>query len=90
VDKKRLEDTKSHMKYSFQLSLETVDAVASTMASILQLTGDPNGYNDLYRTYDSLTPEDLRDTARKYFRSENRTVVTLTEEKKASSRGGRR
>jgi len=90
VDPKRLEDTKSHLKYGFQMRLDTVDAMASTLAHILQLTGEPGAYNELYRTYDSLTPEDLRDAARKYFRNENRTVVTLIAEKNPASQGGKR
>jgi len=72
------------------MRLDTVDAMASTLAHILQLTGEPGAYNELYRTYDSLTPEDLRDAARKYFRNENRTVVTLIAEKNPASKGGKR
>ncbi len=82
VDEKRLSDIKSHLKYSFQMRLDTAAAVASSMAHFLQLTGDPNSVNELYRTYDSLTPEDIQAAARKYFRKENRTVVLLAAEKK--------
>jgi len=82
VDTRRLENTKSHFKFAFQMRLDTVDAVAATLAHILQLTANPDGYRELYQTYESLTPEDLRDAARKYFRKENRTVVILTAEKK--------
>ena len=81
VDAGRLSDIKSHLKYSFQMRLNTAGAVAAAMAHILQLTGDPGAYDDLYATYDSLTPADLQEAARKYFRRENRTVVVLTAEK---------
>jgi zinc protease len=63
------------------MRLDTADAVAATLAHILQLTGDPGAYNDLYATYDSLTPADLQEAARKYFRRENRTVVVLATDK---------
>lgn len=78
ADSRRLEDTKSHLKYSFQMRLDTADSVASTLTHILELTGDPEAYNELYRTYDSLSAADLQEVARKYFRKENRTVVLLS------------
>jgi predicted Zn-dependent peptidase len=34
--------------------------------------------NRLFETYQKVTPEDIRDAARKYFREESRTVVTLS------------
>jgi len=80
VEKKRLDDIKSHLKYAFQMRLDSADAVAGNLAHILQLTGDANAVNDLYATYDSLTPSDLQEAARKYFRKENRTWVVLKTE----------
>ncbi len=77
TDPRRLEDTKSHLKYSFQMRLDTADSVASTLTHILELTGEPEAYNELYRTYDSLSAADLQEVARKFFRKENRTVVLL-------------
>ena len=81
VDPGRLDATKSHMKYSFQMRLDTADSVASTLAHILELTSDPEAYNELYRTYDSLSAADLQEVARKYFQKEHRTVVLLSSDK---------
>ncbi|MCI0659296.1 MAG: insulinase family protein, partial [Acidobacteria bacterium] len=78
TDQRRLDDTKSHLKYSFQMRLDTADSVASTLTHILELTGEPEAYNELYQTYDSLSASDLQEVARKYFRNENRTVVLLS------------
>jgi zinc protease len=80
ADQRRLDAIKSHLKYSFQMRLDTADSVASTLAHILELTGDPEDYNVLYRTYDSLTADDLQAAARKYFHNNNRTVVFLSSE----------
>jgi zinc protease len=80
ADQARLDDIKSHLKYSFQMRLDTADSVASTLAHILELTGDPEDYNELYRTYDSLTAADLQAAARKYFQKDHRTVVLLSSE----------
>ena len=78
ADAERLESTKSHMKYSFLLGLDTADAVANTLAHYLSLTNDPETVNKVYELYDEVTTEDVRSLARKYFRPENRTIVTLT------------
>ena len=80
ADQRRLDAIKSHLKYSFQMRLDTADSVASTLAHILELTGDPEDYNELYRTYDSLTAADLQAAARKYFQKDHRTVVFLSSE----------
>jgi zinc protease len=80
VEAKRLADIKSHLKYAFQMRLDTADSVAQTLAHILQLTGDPLGYNELYATYDGLSPEDIQSIARKTFAKSNRTTVLLTAE----------
>jgi len=81
VNEKRLADIKSHLKYEFQMGLDSASSVAETLASILELTGDPNSLNELYQTFDSLTPADIQAAARKYFHRENRTVVVLSQQK---------
>jgi zinc protease len=78
VETARLEEIKSHMKYAFQMRLESAGAVAGALSHILQLTGDPGAYEELYATYDALTPADLLETARRIFRRENRTCVVLS------------
>jgi len=78
-DEKKLEATKSHMKYEFLLRSDTADSVANTMAHYLSLTNDPKTVNEVYALYDRVTAEDVRSLARKYFRPEARTLVTLTQ-----------
>jgi zinc protease len=78
-DEKKLEATKSHMKYAFLLRSDTADSIANTMAHYLSLTNDPATVNKVYSLYDRVTAADVRDLARKYLRAENRTSVTLTQ-----------
>ncbi len=79
ADSDKLEATKSHMKYQFLMGLDTADSVANTMAHYLSLTNDPETVNRVYELYDAVTVEDVRSLAKKYFRPENRTIVTLTQ-----------
>ena len=78
-DEKKLEATKSHMKYDFLLRTDTADSVANTMAHYLSLTNDPSTVNKVYALYDRVSAADVRALAQKYFRPENRTSVTLTQ-----------
>jgi zinc protease len=78
VDDDRLEAIKSRIRYSFAMSLDTAASVAYNMAGYLELTGDPDSVNELYRRYDEITPKDLIALAKKYLRKTNCTEVTLT------------
>ena len=49
--------------------------------AFIALRRTPETLNKLYQVYDSLTPEDLRATAARYFNDNNRTIVTLTAKK---------
>jgi zinc protease len=78
-EEKKLEATKSHMKYEFLLRTDTADSVANTMAHYLSLTNDPSTVNAVYALYDRVSAGDVRALAQKYFRPESRTSVTLTQ-----------
>lgn len=83
VDAKRLEAVKSNLRYSFALSLDNSEAIAANLAGTIALTRTPETLNQVYDLYASLTPEDLREVARKYFVATGRTVVTLSHKKEA-------
>jgi len=78
VDEERLASIKSHLKYSFAMGLSTPMSVARTMGWYLNLTGDTETVNRVYAMYDKVTAEDIQRVANEYFRSEDRTVVTLS------------
>ncbi|MFN3135474.1 MAG: M16 family metallopeptidase [Candidatus Kryptonium sp.] len=82
VSKERLGQVKSYLKYSFAMSLNNPNSVAYVVGNYFQLTGDPESVNELYQLYERVTPQDIMNAVRKYFTKENRTIVTLTEEKK--------
>jgi len=74
----KLADVKSNMRYTIADALGTTDGVAGTLAFYLSLAGDPATLNKLFDLYDRITPADIENMAKKYFRPENSTVVTLT------------
>ena len=81
VDPSVLADTKSHMRYRFSMGLDNPGDIARTLSHYLQLTGDPETVNRVYRLYDAVSPEDIEYVATTYFAETNRTVVDLTMEK---------
>jgi len=86
IDAQQLADIKSHMRYAFATSLDSTNAIARALGSFLELTGDPQSLDQLYATYEQVTPEDVQRVAAKYFAPENRTVVTLLSEKDFAAR----
>ncbi len=88
VDETMLAATKSHMKYDFLLRMDTAEAVADTLAHYLSLSSDPGTMNEVYRLYDQVSAQDVRDMARKYLRPQCRTIVTLTESGSPRPAGG--
>ena len=86
ADEGELQDTKNHMKYQFLLSMNTPNAVANTMAHYLSLTNEPSTVNRVYELYDQVSVQDIQTLARKYFRPENRTLVTLTQSENAGGK----
>ncbi|MEM7052318.1 MAG: pitrilysin family protein [Acidobacteriota bacterium] len=88
VDEKRLERIKSYLRYSFAGSLDSPSAVGSQAAWMLNLTGDLGAINQLYATYQSLTPADIQRTARQIFKASQRTKVTLSHKGTPQADGG--
>lgn len=78
VSEDLLRDIKSNLKYSFLRSMETTDRVAGTLAFYINLTTDPGTVNRLFGLYEKISPQEIQEMAKKYFRIENSTVVTLT------------
>lgn len=81
VDTETLAKVKSNLKYSFANSLGTTDGIAGNLAYYINLTGDPNTVNKVFDLYEKITPEDIQEMTRKYFKTTNSTVVTLAEGK---------
>ena len=82
VDADVLAATKSHMRYGFAMGLNNPGGIARTLGHYLQLTEDPETVNRIYRLYDAVTAEDVRQVATEYFAPTNRTVVVMTQEER--------
>jgi zinc protease len=74
----KLAEIKSNMKYSMANALGTTDGIAGTLAFYINLAADPATLNKLFNLYEKVTPRDIQDAAKKYFKATNSTVVTLT------------
>ncbi|KPJ69885.1 hypothetical protein AMJ44_01625 [candidate division WOR-1 bacterium DG_54_3] len=78
VSEEILADAKSNLKYTFANSMGTTDGVASALVFYINLTTDPETVNKLFDLYEKVTPEDIKQMAKKYFKTTNSTVVTLS------------
>jgi zinc protease len=77
VDGERLDRIKSHERYSFALGLTSPEAVASTVADEIALTGKVETLNQYFNQIQKTTPQDIQRLAKQTFRPQNETMVTL-------------
>jgi zinc protease len=87
IDKKRVEDIKSNIRYGFLMSLESADQVADKLAWFIGVYGEPDALERHFQNVRSVTPGQLVAFARQHFTARNRTEVTLTTAP-ASAQGG--
>ena len=78
VDSQKLSDLKSNLKYSFINGLDSSQSIASTLASYMHFERDPEVINQLYKSADNITSEDIRAVANKYFVDNARTTITMS------------
>ena len=83
VPQKQLDETRSRLRYGFVLGMNSNDSIASVLAQFIALRRSPETIDKVFALYDSITPEDIRKYAAKYFTDNNRTIVTL-----ATKQGG--
>jgi zinc protease len=74
----KLDAVKRRMRYQFALGMDNSEAIARTVAHYVALRRTPETINRVYDLYAAITPEDIRNAARKYFVESGRTTVTLT------------
>jgi zinc protease len=80
VDDKLLQETKSHIKYGFAMSIDSPDVIANSLAHYIYLTGDPESLNRTYALYDKVTEEDIIKVAKKYYVDTGLTIATISED----------
>jgi zinc protease len=78
IDPQVLEDTKSHIKYSFATSLNSSSSIAQSLSYMIWVTGDPKALNQYYHQIDQLTIQDLQEIAGKYLVPGRLTISTIS------------
>lgn len=84
VDPDDLARTKSNLKYSMAMNLDTPDAIAGSLSHYIQLTGDPAAINRLYGLYDQVTQDDVKAVAGQYLQPERLTIATISDDETAA------
>ena len=84
VDPDLLAITKSNLKYSFAMSIDSADAIADSLSHYIQLTGDPESINRLYAMYDTVTEDDIKMAANKYFNKDHLTIATISDDEQGA------
>ncbi len=74
----RVEETKSRLRYQFTSQLDNSGDIGAVLATYVQFWRTPETINEVYRSYDALTAEDIREYAGKYFTDAGRVTVTLS------------
>jgi zinc protease len=87
VPQEKLNATRSRVRYGFALSMDSSEAIARALAPYVALRRTPETIDKLFALYETITPEDIRATAAKYFTEQNRTIVTLATGGKTAREG---
>jgi zinc protease len=77
VDQARLDAVRSNMKYGFLSGLSTPQNVANSLYRFIALTGDMAVVDELWSTYEKVTPEDIQKAANFYLTRPRSTVAAL-------------
>ena len=80
IDARQLADTKSAIKYGFLMDLETAQDVSFSVMQTIVSTGRLEPVDDYFRTLDAVTPDEVRESARKHLTPAGRTIVTMVQE----------
>lgn len=86
IPQDKLNATRSRLRYSFAMAMDSSSAIASTLAPFVSLRRTPETIDKLAELMDTISPQDVRDIAAKYFRDESRTIVTLAPKAKEAAK----
>lgn len=78
ITTEKLNQTKSRLRYSFTANMDSSGNIGSMLAGIVPFERTPETVNQMYRTFDELTAEDVRKIADRYFRDQGRVIVSLS------------
>ncbi|MEX1275947.1 MAG: pitrilysin family protein [Bacteroidota bacterium] len=77
VDAQKLADLKRRNKYNFLMGLDTPSRVTGVLARVVAITGGVEAIDELYATFDAVTPQDIQNAAKRYLTPERRSVIVL-------------
>jgi zinc protease len=80
VSEQRLQDAKANARYGLLRTLDNTETIASLLARFVRYNRDYDTLNNVFRLYDSLTPADLLNAARKHFTDQRLVVTTLSQQ----------
>jgi zinc protease len=78
ITQAKLDATRSRLRYSIALQMDSSTAIAGTLAPYIALRRTPETMNKVFALYEQITPEDIRAAAARYFVERNRTIITLS------------
>lgn len=78
IDPVLLKSAKSNLKYSFAMGLDNPTDIAEMLSYSIWVGEDPESFNRLYALYEKVTPDDIMETAKKYFVPEKLTIATIS------------
>ena len=84
IPQTKLDSTRSRLRYEFALAMNSSEAIAGSLAGYVGLRRTPLTIDKLFALYDTITPQDIRETAAKYFGDNHRTIVTLSTKKEVA------
>ena len=70
----------SAVKYGFLMGMESAQDVALAVMWPIVYSGRLEAIEDYYRTLETVTPEDVRDAAKRYLVDTGRTTITMVQE----------
>jgi zinc protease len=82
-DEQLLKETKSRIRYSFAMRMDSPSRIAEALIGPIWLTGDPETLNRNFAMYEKVTAADLMAVAKKYLVKEGVTVSTISGDEKS-------
>jgi len=80
IDDNNLEETKSRLRYSYAMNIDSPGSIAGGLAGYISITGDPGSLNRTYDLYTKVTSDDIRTIASKYLIDKGLTIATISED----------
>jgi zinc protease len=75
-----LEDAKAHGRYLLARRLDSTESIGATLAQFVHYRRTTETISNLFSVIDALSPDDLRDAARRYVTDAGLVITTLSEE----------